>query len=160
MNRKGNVAFIMIILVALTLCVAAMYTFVSFSGKFETKSQEWSEMTSGAEFNYNYAVSEIKFFAREAIVNGKENYKTEFARLEGERRNDISWFEGIGNLLLKIENNDYKFEKKSEKKGDAESVFYTLEIKGLFVNSAGGASAISRNFDLSLKFGPSGNVVN
>ena len=150
MSRRGNIAIILLFVVALVLVVATLMTFVSFKNEYGDSSRLFSETLGEAAFNQQYVEKSAELYGREAILSGGD-VKAKF--IEIATQHDLR-LQGMGNFFGKVrngQNGQFTFEKQD--KG------YLLEITGLFVQATRRATVIKRNFDISLKFDEQGKVL-
>src|SRR3989338_5692608 len=72
MNKKGDVATIMLPIVALVMAIATLTAFVFFDRSIENKSLEISHVISEVEFDQSYVLSQAELIGQE-VVNSKES---------------------------------------------------------------------------------------
>src|SRR3989304_15110 len=106
MNRKGQVAFLMMFLVAIVLVVSTMYIFISFSGGFSDLSLQNSMALSNVEFGSSYVTSNAKIAAGKAILSTDPDkiklFRSETAKL------DLQVYEA-GNYFKQVSEGKFEF---------------------------------------------------
>jgi len=147
MNRKGDVPLIIMVVVTLALIVTLIVVFLTFKGDLSARSSEYSKLSSGLEFNYQYIVSSAKVIIKETVNN--EGYGD---RLTNDIIKEIAEkynynIKGQGNFFGEIRNGNFEFDGTK------------LVVEGLFVTSEFKASNAKRVFDLCLEFDGSGEFV-
>lgn len=154
MNRKGDVATIMIVVVAFIFVIASLLIFLDFKAKFENM-QGLDEIMREAEFGEKYIISEAELIGKDAILDRNEGCQGEGDlsykfRCNGALRDlDISL---AGNFFAKVENYEFSFVH-----GD--KYFYELSIKGVKIKSERGANSIVREFNVEMGFDEKGKVL-
>lgn len=154
MNRKGDVATIMIVVVAFIFIIASLLIFLDFKAKFE-KMQGLDEIMREAEFGEKYIISEAGLIGRETILDRNEECQGEGDlsykfKCNGKLRDlDISL---AGNFFAKVENYEFSFVKNNDG-------IYIFNMKGVKMKSERGSNSIIRNFDLEMKFDAMGEVL-
>jgi len=154
MNRKGDIAVIMIAVAAVILIIASLLIFLDFKTKFQTM-QGLDEMTGEVEFGEKYIINEAGLIGKDTILDRNENCAG-----EGDLNYKFQCNLGIrdlkaslaGNFFAKIENYDFSFVKNEDSN-------YILDVKGIKLKSERGASNIERNFDLEVRFGAAGEIL-
>jgi len=149
MNSRGQLAFIMIPIVALVLAGMALYTFIGFRGDFSLNNEAILGVAGKSQFSYNYVVETCKGTGQAAIVSG-EDAKQKFkslaqAGLGTEKYN----FDGLGNFYDKIGKGDFTFANSGEN--------YVLDIRGLKLVSSNGYNSITTTFEMKMTFDGQGN---
>ena len=147
MKRKGNVAIIMLVIVALVASTATLLAFAGSGKNFGNQSEQISEVISELNFNHNYVFKTSEIIGREAVKSAGD-FKGSFREITNNMDLRI---EGMGNYFGKVRNNDFKFEREGEN--------YVLEVNGLFVQAARGENSIKRNFDIKMKFDKNGELI-
>jgi hypothetical protein len=147
-SRKGQVAILMLFLVAIVLVIAALVSFAVFDRKFDNGSVLNSYAMSDVSLGYGYVFATSQILAKEAILSGNADLKFKFKELASFRGKGI---EQAGNFFKKISEGDFAFALTGGE--------YKLEVKGLFVQSSYGNNEIRRNYDLCLVFGLDGNYL-
>jgi hypothetical protein len=148
-NKRGQVAFVLILGVALALCLAGLYIFVSFKGGIENKSKQTSIMISESAFVYQYIIETCKFIGEKAIASKSNDLELEFQRIASEEEKYKS--ESVGNFYDKVKSediNDFLFIKTDGG--------YLLVINGLVSEARQADNSITKNFNLKMVFDNSG----
>ena len=152
MNKKGQVAFLMLFLVAIILVVSTAFIFIGFSSDFNDLSLSNSKMLSNIEFGESYVISTAKLVAMESATSASStsNLKAKFQELADKK--DLQVYEA-GNFFGKIRSGDFSFNKK-----DLPFIsLYVLKIpekaetqidKKLFVQAEAGNNTMARYFDI------------
>lgn len=153
MNRKGDVAIILLFIVALVLSVSALFIFASFGNDIENVSKYHNDILENLERNYNFVIEEGQIITREVIMKcnlcPNEKLKENFINIAENRERNIG-SDWNGNFFGRARNGDFDFYKKGE--------FYILNVSDLFVDGRGGYSSIKRNFNLTMEFDGEGKV--
>lgn len=151
-NKKAQVHFGLLVVIAIILSLAALYAMASFNESFEEKSREFSDVISEIEMNEKFVISLTKEIVKEVILSCRDcsenQIKEKFKELVNERDLRI---EELGNFFGKIRNDEFSLTKENEE--------YKLEVNSLFVKSKKGYNEITRNFDICLLFDKEGNFV-
>jgi len=139
MNRKGDVALTILVLVALVGAIALLSIF------FYTKSQklnmplEISDMMVEVEGAQQYLIAETRTISLEAI-NHEPDLKEGFISLAGKRDNNVLSF---GNFFEKVKKGDFVFE-------DRHDGTYLFRMEKVIIKSQKGANSVVRRFDIEL----------
>jgi len=150
MNRKGDVPLIIMVVVTLALIVTLLFVFLTFKDSLNARSSEYSKLSSGLEFNYQYVVSTAKVIVKETYTSDDPavmdlDYKDRVIAIADKYDYNIK---GEGNFFGKIRNGDFEFD------GD------NFKVSDLFVTSEFKANNAKRVFDLCLEFDAVGNFKN
>jgi hypothetical protein len=140
MNRKGDAPMLLLVMVTLALMIMMIFIFITFGGDLKSKSLEYSKLSSGLEFNYQYVVSSAKIIVKESVES-----KAAIAEIAEKYNYNVV---GQGNLFGKMRNGEFKFDQNK------------FVAEGLFVTSENGASSAKRVFDLCLQFDNKGEFLN
>ena len=149
MNRKGQIALVLLPIVALVFSGVALFSFVSFDDSFETQSSEISEMISDVELSEVYIFKIVEISAREVIGSGSSNLKNDFKEEIAKR--DLRTIYS-GNFFGLVRNDNFEFYKVGES--------YILKVEGVSLFSKKEFNSMRRNFDLEIEFDSEGNVHN
>lgn len=149
MNNRGQIAFALIPIVAIVLCVAALYTFVSFKGYGDDKSNVITASVSEAAFSRGYIVELCKYAGEKSIQSGQENIAAEFQRVISER--EAYKIDSIGVFMDAVKNNKFDFKMSGEN--------YALNLDRITLSAKQGDSSITQSFGLNIIFDKSGNPV-
>lgn len=139
----------MILGVALALCLAGLYIFVSFKGGIEGKSKQTSVIVSESAFSYKYIVESCKSLGEKTIAVKSSDIELEFQKIASEMEKYKS--ESVGNFYDKIKSEDingFLFIKKD--------AGYLLVINGLITESKQGDNSIKKSFNLKMIFDGAG----
>ena len=153
MNRRGDLPTILLFIVALTLYVATLFSFISFNWNFVEGSEGRADILSEIAFYEDYVNAQIKGIAKETIVEGglireNEGLKHRFIEIAEERNFGI---EGIENYYGKILRGEFDFSRDDNK--------YWFEIKDLSLMAKRGANSIERKINLKIEFDYNGDVI-
>jgi len=164
MNKRGNIAFLSLPLVALAFSLFLLYVFVSFNGSFYRNSEKLSEMMYGADFAQDYVLAKTELIFYKTVNCDKSVYESICDETDLKKRfilisnkENMNYYEQ-GNLFAKIRNKE--FEISEIQRG------YKIEIKELFVQIENvnegelNKNKVKRNFDLEIEFDDKGEVVN
>ncbi len=149
MSRKGQIAILMLFVVAIVLVIASLVSFVNFPRDFGDRSILVSRAIAGVQAGEDYVVGISKIITKETISRKSDIPQTDF--MEVANRKDYGVQEA-GNFFGKIRNSDFEFSMISGEK-------YLLKIEGLFVQAEYGFNLIKRNFDLCMLFDKDGNYL-
>jgi hypothetical protein len=149
MNKKGDAPMILLALVTLVLVVMMAFIFLTFGGKLAEKSVEYSKVSSGLEFNYQYIISSAKLIIKEAVKGDEGGIEeTSFNdRIKSAAEKYNYNLVGQGNLFGKIRNGEFSFADNK------------LVVNGLFVTYEVGANSAKRVFDLCLQLDNKGEFL-
>lgn len=161
LNRRGHVPTLMLFVVALALCVAAWFSFLTFNGDIREKAaslQSWNERVE-AERVYAERVIEglVAGAARDASealaasVEDGEGYETRFDRFLQVRVARFSDVKNIsGNALGLMRTHSYLLKQDGE--------VYVFELKNIFLKIEDGGNSVVQRFDMRISFMPSGEI--
>ncbi len=152
-NKKGQIAMIMLFIVAIVLSISALFVFLTLSTSNVPFSRTTSQMMSDAIFADSSINIHAKGIAKEGITaNPNEESRAvledNYMKSAEKRYTMIGEF---GNFFGKIRNHAFEFRKV---RGD-----YLLKVNGLFITAGGGNSEMTRTFDLCLVFDNSGQYI-
>jgi len=146
MNKKGDVATGILLIITITLILVSLGGMLSFNSQLDSKSKLLSEMMNEIEFKENYVKEQTKLIFNETVGNcgecDNESLKKEIIKAAGEREN-LNRFEGAGNIYAKFRNGEFEI---IEIEGTREMI-----IKELFVQAQKGENKITRNFEIKIK---------
>lgn len=151
MDKKGDVATILLFIVALVLSVSALFIFASFGNDIEDISKYHNNILEDLERNYNFVIEESQIIAGDVIIKcnlcSNEELKRNFTIVAEGRERNI----GNGNFFGRARNGDFDFYRNGEN--------YILNMSDLFVNGKKDYSSIKRNFNLTMEFDKEGKVI-
>ena len=146
MNKKGDVATGLLLIITITLIILSLWGMVTFNSELESQSNLLSETMYEIEFKENYVKEQTKLIFNEAIGNcgecDNESLRKEIIKVSGERE-ALNRFEGAGNVYGKFRNGEFEIV-------DVEG-FKELRIKELFVQAKRENNKINRNFEIWIK---------
>lgn len=148
MNRRGQIALLMIVLVALVLSITTLVVFTRFGADFKDFSLLNSKLVSGVDFGRVYVFAETQEMAGKAIILGGD-VKSNFKVLASEKSK--SGVEEAGNFFRKVNEGDFDFENIGGS--------YRLRMPGIIVQERAGNSEIQRTFDMCMLFDANGNYL-
>ena len=146
MNRRGDIPTFLLFIVALVLSVLALFSFVSFNGRFASDSDERNIILSNIDFYEKYVIGQSEVIGREIISNGglvltDEGLKEKFKE-ETEKRN--FGILGLENYYGKVKRGEFNFFGEGGK--------FKFEMKNLSLESSRGADMFRRNIDIEIEF--------
>ena len=153
MNRRGDLPTLLLIIVALTLYTATLFSFISFNGNFVEGSEGRADMLSDIAFYENYITAQTKVIAKEIIgeagqIKDNEGLKEKFKEVAKKKNLNL---EGMENYYGKILRGKFDFSRDNDK--------YWFEIKNLSLTAKRGANSIERKINLRIEFDYSGDVI-
>ena len=148
MNKKGDVATIMLPIVALVMAIATLTAFVFFDRSIENKSLEISHVISEVEFDQSYVLSQAELIGQEVVNSKESDLRSSFVNIAAKK--DIR-VDNSGNFFGKIRSGEFSFIKNGEN--------YVLKIDNLFVQAKRGENTIKRSFNLIVTFNKSGTII-
>jgi hypothetical protein len=149
MDRKGNIAFLMLPVVALLACTLGIFSYLTLDDNFGENSANLASMASQVNVMQDYIESSAKLIARDYAVSGM----TADSLRESASRRDLH-IEGEGNFFSKIQNGDFSVSKS----GDT----VLLEVKDVFIQARAGKEGENlweRRWDVALESGPNGEFI-
>jgi hypothetical protein len=150
MNKKSQVATILLLLVALVLATTAWFAIASFNDKLISQSKEISEMMEEIIFNKDYVLEQTKLIGKIALSECQScsptQFKEIFIAISKEKETQFR-YEGAGNFYAKIRNDAPDNEQFTITKHDNR---FIIKIDKLFVESKIGENKIVRTYDLEL----------
>ena len=146
LNKKGHIGTTLMVLGALVLVIATLYSFAIFSDKTGEERENLNEFISSFSFEQKYVPIVFEDMIEEAIMEAKEKEKFEEGfrislKQIAERRRDEK---RKTNLFAKIINEPLDL---TEREGD-----YVLVLDGVFVKFEEDKSVIERKFDFEIIF--------
>jgi hypothetical protein len=155
LNRRGHVPTLLLFVVALVLCIAAWFSFLTFSDDIGEQSRELQAFSDNVAFERTYADSAVENLvlgaAREAAVGGESGYEARFADALAVRVERFGTFREVhGNALGLIRNKAYTLEQEGDE--------YVFRLPGIFVQMESGVNKIVQRFDMEIRFSPSGEI--
>ncbi len=154
MDKRGDVAIILLFVVALVLSVSALFIFASFGNNIENVSRNHNNVLESLDANYSVVIEESRIIARDVIVKcnlcSNEELKRDFTTLAEKREGKFgsNW---NGNFFGRIRNGDFDFYRSGEN--------YFLNVSELFVTGKKDYSSMKRNFNLTIEFDKEGKVI-
>ncbi len=134
-NRRGQVEFLLVVIVAIVLVGGALYTFASFGGGVKGQSQAYNDLALEVEFGEKYIVESAKAIGKG--VGSKEGYMSKANSFEPSVK-------GVNivdnNFFGKIRTGEFSFDGK------------TLIVENVFVKAEKGVESVRRDFDLKVVF--------
>jgi hypothetical protein len=178
LNKRGDMPTVMILVMALVLVVATLFSFASFKDNVKGESIALSKVQRGIEFNQEYILKSAELIAGKAAEDndyklGIINLRQSFINVAKSR--DIQLY-GSGNFFTKVAAGDFIFDKigggyvLSIKDlivfADSSQPILT-ETKGTLLWNAYGVytfvddtgDKIRRNFNIEMTFDSSGNLL-
>ena len=155
LNRRGHVPTLMLFVVALALCVAAWFSFLTFNGDIREKAaslQSWNERVE-AERVYTERVIEglVAGAGREASAEEGGDYNARFDRFLQTRVARFSEIKNMsGNALGLMRTHSYLLKQDGE--------VYVFELKNIFLKIEDGGNSVVQRFDMRISFMPSGEI--
>jgi hypothetical protein len=150
MNKKAQIETALLVVVAIVLSAAALYTMISFRDDLQFQSAEMAEVQNELKFAQEFILSKAKEFGRTLVLNcpscSQSELKTQGEKFDAENNFQI---QGTGNFFAKLRNNEFTFEKKDSG--------YLLKIQDLFIQSENGANSITKNFSICFEFAKDGD---
>tara|TARA_Y100000310_G_scaffold220179_1_gene221645 strand:- start:369 stop:842 length:474 start_codon:yes stop_codon:yes gene_type:complete len=149
LNKKGHIGTTLMVLGALVLVIATLYSFAIFGDKTGEERAKLNKFISDFSFEQKYVSIVFEDMIEEAIIEAreKENFEKEFRislKQIAERRRDEK---RKTNLFAKIINEPLDL---TEREGD-----YVLVLDGVFVKFEEDKSVIERKFDFKIEFSKS-----
>jgi len=150
MNRNGQLAILMLFLVAIVLVITTLVSFYSFENSFSSKSVFVSKILSGISFGNEYFVNRAILIADETIRSNSADLKGKFREVAISKNLMVQ--SPAGNFFKKIGDGGFYFAKETDD-------LYKLKIEGLFIQASSGNNIGRRDFDMCLLFGKNGNYL-
>ena len=145
MNKRGDTAMGMLLIITIALVILSLKGMTAFNSQLDSQSNLLSEMMYEVEFKENYAKEQTNLIFNEASGNcgecNVEGLKQEIIKVAGGREK-LNRFEGAGNIYAKFRNGEFEI---IDVEGAKE-----LKISGLFVQAEIGENKITRNFELEI----------
>ena len=141
-RKKGQIAFLMIFVVAISLSGSALLMMASFSEDLNFRSEEISQLSYQAEFNYRYILAQSKLIlsqtAKKCPSCSNKQLKQKFIEISNEKES-LFRYESSGNFYGKTRNGNFTIQNNE------------LKMENLFVESAAGENKIKKTFNLILE---------
>ena len=145
MNKKSQIAIILLFPLAIVLSLGVLFAMTSFNSKLNSQSENLSQMMFEIKFNEIYVRQQAQLILEESIFSCQscslEQLKQKIIQIASEREN-LNKFEGAGNLYAKFRNSEFDISQSNNS--------YSLKINYLFVQSEKGFNKIQRNFSLEI----------
>lgn len=140
-NKKAQIATALLVIIAIGLSAAALFTLVTFNSDFVFQSAEMERITTHLNFQENFQIKKVELFSKYLIENCPDCTKE--SALEKAKSFDAAHqrtdLDGI--LFAKLRNGDFTFEKQEDET-------FKLEIKDLTIQSSSSYTKLSRTFDI------------
>lgn len=147
MNRRGDLAITLILIVALFLSMYALFVFVTFDDKLNAKFIESSDMMINLDFSNRYIIEEAKLIVLESVVSGTSS-KEKFMEIANDKDLRLNL---AGNFFGKVRNGEFSFDNQEEG--------YLLKVDGVFVSLEKEDNIVKRNINLCMMFNENGEYV-
>jgi hypothetical protein len=142
MNRKADVPMLLIPVVAVALCLAALFAFASFNGGLEERSDDLARLTGNVAFNENYIRAQAKLIWNETLGNcpncGDAQLKEKFIEIAKEKES-LFRDPGTENFYGRVFRGEFNVTSSN------------LSIDGLFMEEKVANNKIKRNFNIQLE---------
>ncbi|MFH1803243.1 MAG: hypothetical protein ABH864_07410 [archaeon] len=150
MNRKGQIATAMLVIIALAFSAFALYSIISFKDGFGFRSSELDGLTRKVEGSKTYITAQAKEFGKKLTIEcpacsedqilqkGKDYDAAHKARTEKD-----------GNFFAKLRNGEFNFTNSNN--------IYKLEVKGVQLEVSSGYNKVVETFDICQTFDKEGN---
>lgn len=149
MDRKGNIAFLMLPLVALMTCTLGIFSYLSLDDDFGDSSANIASMASEINVMQDYIESSAKLIVKEYAAAGLEADSIR----EAASRLDLH-LEGQGNFFSRLQNGEFTVTRSGE--------LIRLEVKDIFIQERAGAEGENlweRRWDLVLEASSDGEFI-
>lgn len=155
LKRKGHTPTLLLFVVALVLCIAAWFSFLTFSDDIGQQSKEFQTFSDNVAFERTYADNAVRDLvtsaAREAVLGGDSGYEMRFASALAARVDRFGTFREVhGNFLGLMRNKAYTLER--------DGADYVFKMPGVFVQMESGVNKVIKRFDIEVRFLPSGEI--
>ncbi len=148
-NKKSQIAIILLFPLAIVLSLGVLFAMASFNSKFDSQSENLSQMMFEIKFNELYAGQQAQLIFQESISSCQscslDQIKQKIIQIATEREN-LNKFERAGNLYAKFRNSEFEISQSDN--------LYNLKINSLFVQSERGYNKMQRAFSLEIKSNP------
>ena len=146
MNKKSQIATVLLVVIAMVLALSALYVMVTFKDNSGSQSKDLSQLTFEVQLNSAYVKEQLKLIFNESLrvcqLCSAQQLKEEIIK-NSNIRESINRYENSGNLYAKLRNGHFK----TEKNGNT----FTFSISDLFVQSERGYNKIQRNFNVTIE---------
>ena len=146
MNKKSQIAIILLFPLAIVLSLGVLFVMASFNSKFDSQSENLSQIMFEIKFNEMYVKQQAQLIFQGSLSLCKscspDQLKQKITQIAAEREN-LNKFGGAGNLYAKFRNSEFEILQSNND--------YTLKINSLFVQSERGYNKIQRTFSLEIK---------
>ena len=149
MNRKGQLAILLLFLVTIVLVVVTLFGFATFDEDFSYNSLLVSKNLVATQFGQEYVDNRADLIAGETIRSNPADLRSEFMRVADAK--DLHVEEPAMNFFGKIRNGEFYFAKEGD--------LYKLRIEGLFVQASYGGNSERKDFDLCRLFDEKGSYL-
>jgi hypothetical protein len=155
LRRKGHVPTLLLFVVALVLCIAAWFSFLTFSDDIGQQSRQLQAFSDNVAFERTYADNAVRDLvasaAREANNGGDSGYEIRFDSALTLRAGKFGTFREVrGNFLGLMRNKAYTLERDGAE--------YVFKMPGVFVQMESGVNKVTQRFDIEVRFLPSGEI--
>lgn len=155
LRRKGHTPTLLLFVVALVLCIAAWFSFLTFSDDIGQQSRELQAFADNVAFERTYADNAVRYLvvsaAREAAVGGEIGYEMRFASALATRAEKFGTLREVqGNVLGLVRTKAYTLER--------DGTGYVFKLPGIFVQRESGANKVVQRFDIEVRFTPAGDI--
>lgn len=155
-NKKGQVAILMLFVVALVLVIATL--FVLFSSKAASSSDYgFTNTLSYGKGNLDSVMNLAEKIVKESITSKVSFYDIAIKKYKILRDLGAVQVAPYGNFFVQVENKDaFSFVDL----GEIQKIhLYNLKVSGLSIEASSGNSYEKRNFDLCMLFDKDGNYL-
>ncbi len=158
MNRRGDLPIGLMIVVALALSLAALYSFVSYSVRFEETSRMLYEIGLDVVYGWKYAEHYARVLGREVVLCEQVGASEELCAIKDLKERFMAAAalrdyktRLTGNFFGKIRNGEFEFV--------CDRAFCLLKIEDVGIRAVRDVHSFERMFDLCLQFDMQGKVV-
>ena len=152
MNKKAQIPTVLLVVVALALALAALFTFAKFDSNISSSSKDFSTLSTNIIFADKYINAQTKLAMKNTIQNCQSCSTSELAEKFRDGINSRDYrVEGVGNFFGKLRTNEFQITQTP--------AGYQIKIENLFLQSEVGANKIRRDFSLCMTFDNSGNFI-
>lgn len=145
MNKKGEIQYLLIPLIAFLLASASIYSMISMEKNSTEQTQNLRSLQRQLSLNQEYVFAQAEILMKKTNEECKAcspaRIKSKFQELAAAKENEFR-YEGAGNFYGKIRNGEFEIEKKDGK--------INLAINQTFVEAREGVNNFRRDFDLQI----------